>query len=101
MRYLIVSKGTKFMESGKIGLRILQIPQGFELHVTNYFHHVHVVLSWHIEQNPTQVHSVRQVCNRSASLRLFCYPGNRFLIRSVNRVTVHNSEICKKGPKQK
>ena len=39
--------------------------------------------------------------NRGASLRLFCYPGNRFLIRSVNRVTVHNSEICKKGPKQK
>ena len=38
---------------------------------------------------------------RGASLRLFCYPDNRFLIRSVNRVTVHNSEICKKGPKQK
>ena len=38
---------------------------------------------------------------RGASLRLFCYPGNRFLIRSVKRVTVHNSEICKKGRKQK
>ena len=38
---------------------------------------------------------------RGASLRLFCYPGNRFLIRSVNRITVHNSEIYKKGPKQK
>ena len=38
---------------------------------------------------------------RGVSLRLFCYPGNRFLIRSVNRVTVHNSEIGKKGPKQK
>ena len=41
------------------------------------------------------------VATRGASLRLFCYPGNRFLIRSVNRVTVHNSEICKKGRKQK
>ena len=41
------------------------------------------------------------IITRGASLRLFCYPGNRFLIRSVNRVTVHNSEICKKGPKQK
>ena len=41
------------------------------------------------------------VTPRGVSLRLFCYPGNRFLIRSVNRVTVHNSEIGKKGPKQK
>ena len=34
---------------------------------------------------------------RGANLRLFCYPGNRFLIRSVNRLTVHNSEIFEKS----
>ena len=34
---------------------------------------------------------------RGANLRLFCYPGNSFLIRSVNQLTVHNSEIFEKG----